>query len=137
MTEQSGQHSEEEARKYAQLVANAWLDAEFNRRLRDNPAEVLREAGIEVPEGVEVKVVDPDQEVRRLRLPARPTFNFTLPPKPASLEEGLSDEQLRQAQVGILSGRLPIASGCSTCIDLCEPACDCDACCSARCCSSR
>jgi hypothetical protein len=82
-------------RKYARLVARAWMEPEFAVRLKSNPAEVLREAGIEVPAEVEMKVVtDPTQG-------GQPAYFFTLPPKPESLVEELSDEQLLNSPVGL------------------------------------
>ena len=41
---------------WSQIVARAWCDEGFMRRLRSNPRDVLSEHGLEVPEGTEVKV---------------------------------------------------------------------------------
>jgi hypothetical protein len=44
-------------------VAKAWLDREYREQFLADPARALREAGIEVPEGVRVTVreFDPDE----------------------------------------------------------------------------
>jgi len=65
---------------WSQIVARAWCDEGFMKRLRSDPRNVLAEHGMEVPEGMEVKVVegaevavvdDPDA-VRYLTLPVSP-----------------------------------------------------------------
>jgi hypothetical protein len=41
-----------------QIVSKAISDASFRRRLLSSPAEVLAQEGIELPEGVKVRVVE-------------------------------------------------------------------------------
>ena len=43
---------------WSQIVARAWCDEGFMKRLRSHPRGVLAEHGMEVPEGMEVKVVE-------------------------------------------------------------------------------
>ena len=43
---------------YRRLVAKAWDDEAFKQRLIATPAEVLKEHGVEIPAGVEVKVLE-------------------------------------------------------------------------------
>ena len=67
----------EQERRWASVVARAWDDEEFRQRLLTRPAEVLREAGLDVPDDAEVEVVDREPEgksegVTCLRLPPRP-----------------------------------------------------------------
>jgi hypothetical protein len=45
-------------RRWAQIVARAWDDDAFRRRLLAEPACVLREEGIEVPAGAAVRVIE-------------------------------------------------------------------------------
>ncbi len=40
------------------LLARAWTDLAYKRRLLTEPAAVLAEAGIAVPRGVELQAVD-------------------------------------------------------------------------------
>ena len=43
---------------WSQIVARAWCDEGFMKRLLSAPRDVLCEHGLEVPEGTEVKVVE-------------------------------------------------------------------------------
>jgi Nitrile hydratase, alpha chain len=83
--------SQEQARKYGQVVARAWSDETFKRRLLAEPAAVLREQGIEVPSEVEVRMVENTDRV----------VHLVLPPTPAEGE--LSDEQLDRVAGGFTS----------------------------------
>jgi hypothetical protein len=64
---------------WSQIVARAWCDEGFMKRLLSDPREVLAEYDLEAPPGTEVEVVlgtevkvaDADA-VRRFILPARP-----------------------------------------------------------------
>ena len=46
---------------WGQVVARAWCDEAFMKRLRSDPRNVLAEHGMEVPEGMEVKVEEDDE----------------------------------------------------------------------------
>jgi hypothetical protein len=102
----------EAQRIYGRLVAKAWEDDAFKQRLMTNPVAVLKEHGMEVLPGVEVKVVDgpgePEIAANMMVLP--------LPPRPPSDE--LSTEELDQAAGGFCSSwgackrnETPIKSG--------------------------
>jgi hypothetical protein len=91
-TEQAGQKRQEEAdvttgpeggqrfatkgpeglKKYLQLVERASADSKLKQRLLDDPKTVLQEYGLEVPEGVEVRVVESTEKVLYLTLPRQP-----------------------------------------------------------------
>jgi hypothetical protein len=73
---------------WGQIVARAWCDEGFMRRLRSEPRAVLAEHGLEVPDGTEVQVeegavveVEDTDTVRRFVFPAAPP-------------EGVEEEQL-------------------------------------------
>jgi len=83
---------QEHARKLGQVVAKAWTDEGFKRRLLADPKAALGEQGIVVPAGTEVRVVEDTDRVHHL----------VLPPRPAEGE--LSDEQLDQAAGGACVG---------------------------------
>jgi len=68
--------------KWAQLVARAWSDERLKQRILADPVSVLREHGIELPHGVEVRVVEPTPD----------RMYFLLPPKPANVAELTPDE---------------------------------------------
>ena len=66
-----------------QIVARAWCDEDFMKRLLSDPREVLVEHDLEAPPGVEVEVVmgtevriDDTDSVRRFVLPARPAHEL-------------------------------------------------------------
>ena len=46
---------------WSQVVARAWCDGALMKRLRSDPRNVLAEHGMEVPEGMEVKVEEDDE----------------------------------------------------------------------------
>jgi len=51
--------STQELRKaWARVVAKAWADEEFKRRLLTDPRAVAAEAGVPLPERLTVKVVE-------------------------------------------------------------------------------
>ena len=76
---------------WGQIVAKAWQDEAFMRRLLADPAAVLGEHGVEVPSGVQVKVVANTDRVVYLTVPLRPT----------DLERGLSAEELARVVGGV------------------------------------
>jgi Nitrile hydratase, alpha chain len=77
------QDQQENWKKWSKLVAQAWADEELKKRLLDKPASVLQEHGIQLPAGMEVRVVEPTDKL----------FYFVLPPKPADTSE-LTSSQL-------------------------------------------
>jgi len=54
-------------------VEQTWADGKLKQRLLDEPKTVLEEYGLEVPEGVEVRVVESTDKVLYLTLPRQPT----------------------------------------------------------------
>ena len=58
-----------ERAKYGKVVAKAWSDSAFKAKLLKDPHAVLIEAGIEVPAGVSVKVVEETETARYFILP--------------------------------------------------------------------
>ena len=77
------QMSEELA--WNQIVARAWCDNDFMKRLLSDPRAVLAEHDLEVPSGTEAEVVlgtevkidDTDNRVRRFILPVGPSQELT------------------------------------------------------------
>ena len=65
--------STQELRKaWARVVAKAWADEEYKRRLLTDPRAVAAEAGVPLPEGLTVKVVENTARTMHLVLPAHP-----------------------------------------------------------------
>ena len=78
----AGPMTQQQQHQWAQVVAKAWSDEAFRTRLLAQPAAVLKEAGLDVPEGCQLKVVENTERL----------VHLILPPKPSTGE--LSDEQL-------------------------------------------
>jgi hypothetical protein len=74
-------------RQWSQIVARAWSDPAFKSRLVSDPAAVLREQGVELGSGVQVKIHEASDQV----------CHFVLPPSPA---EQLFEEEL-SSSVGL------------------------------------
>jgi hypothetical protein len=71
------------AKKHGRLVAKAWVDPALNERLVADPAAVLREHGFDVPDGIEVRLVEQtegtvvyDDGVIYFAMPALPSREF-------------------------------------------------------------
>ena len=56
----------------AKVIAQAWSDEDYKRQLVDDPAGALTDAGAEVPDGVQLRVVEDTDTVKHLVLPAAP-----------------------------------------------------------------
>lgn len=80
---------EEFQKTYGKLVAKAWEDEAFKAELLSDPMKVFKENGIELTDGIEVRMVENTAE----------TVHFILPPEPSG---ELSDDQLQGAAGGAL-----------------------------------
>jgi hypothetical protein len=60
-------------RTWARVVAKAWIDEDFKRRLIADPAGVARDEGMPIPQGLTVRVVEDAPGMRTLVLPPQPT----------------------------------------------------------------
>ncbi len=85
---------EERMKKMQQIIAKAWMDEGFKKRLLSDPAAVLKEQGLETPPGVEIRIVENTDKV----------FHLVLPPKPSSGE--LPDASLDTVAAGALPSTL-------------------------------
>lgn len=81
-------NQEEQAKKNQKVIAKAWTDEAFKKRLLSNPSETLRGEGIDVPGDVEVRAVENTNKV----------VYFVLPPKP----ENCDLEELEQRAAAFL-----------------------------------
>ena len=71
------QTSKENQKKYAQLIAKAWSDETFKHRLKAQPAQALRECGIELPPNTSCEVVENTTHKVYLLIPRRPPENLS------------------------------------------------------------
>jgi hypothetical protein len=58
--------------QWSQVVAKAWTDASFKKKLLSDPAAALKASGVDVPRGLQVKVVENTDQVLHLVLPVKP-----------------------------------------------------------------
>ncbi len=79
---------EESVKNYGKIVAKAWGDEEFKKRLLADPKNTLKENGVQVPENIDIKVMENTDKL----------IHLPLPPKPKEGE--LSDEQLENIAAG-------------------------------------
>ena len=79
----------EERNKLAELFAACWKDEALKARFMADPKAVLAEYGMDVPDGIDVNVVENSDN----------TVHITMPMAPASASE-LSDEELANAAGG-------------------------------------
>ena len=63
---------EVQMRTWAKIVAQAWADADYKARLLADPVAVLKEAGLDLPAGVDLRVVENTANVAHFVLPAPP-----------------------------------------------------------------
>jgi len=62
----------EKAKQWARIVAKAWADEAFKKRLLSDPIAVLKAEGDEVPAGISFRVVENTESTVYLVLPAMP-----------------------------------------------------------------
>ncbi len=73
------------------IIARCWEDEEFKKRLIADPVKILDAEGVDVPDGISIRVVEDSEQVRTLIIPPAPSH--------------LDDDQLN----GITGGYRPCA----------------------------
>ncbi len=63
----------------AKAIARAWTDAAYKAKLLRDPHAALAEAGVELPAGMNVKVLEDSADTQHLVLPAAPENAGELP----------------------------------------------------------
>ena len=58
---------------HGRIIARAWRDPAFKAKLLGDPHAALKDAGVAIPEGVTVKVVENTDTHHHLVLPPKPT----------------------------------------------------------------
>jgi len=56
----------------AKAIARAWTDTDYKAQMMKDPRAALAEAGVEVPAGMTVKVMENTAEIEHLVLPVAP-----------------------------------------------------------------
>jgi hypothetical protein len=59
------------------VISKAWGDQKFKQRLLKDPAAVLKEEGVEVQKGVEVRAVEQTDKLVYLVIPQMPRLSIT------------------------------------------------------------
>jgi hypothetical protein len=91
-------------KQWSQVVAKAWTDASFKQKLLAEPLAALKQQGINVPRGLQVKVVENTDQVLHLTLPAKPS-------------DEMSEEDLEKVAGGVKIVFLPPRTDKSTLLD--------------------
>ncbi len=81
-------------KEWAKVIAQAWADEDFKNKLFSDPTAVLKDNGIDVPEGLKVKLVEDKENEVTIPFPARPS---DLSGEPEALQERV------QASVSLLT----------------------------------
>ena len=68
----------EQKNALAQLFAACWKDEALKARLMSDPKAVLKEHGLDVPDGIDVKVVENADDCVHITLPAPPARHHEL-----------------------------------------------------------
>jgi hypothetical protein len=68
MNEKQSKKAQQQGTK---IITKAWADEKFKARLLAEPAAVLKEEGIEVPEGITIKVLENTDKVTHVVIPLR------------------------------------------------------------------
>ena len=92
----------EERNQLAELFAACWKDEALKARFMNDPKAVLAEYGMDVPDGMDVKVVENSDN----------TVHITMPMAPGGHHE-LSDEELSAAAGG--NPVCPVIQGIPSC----------------------
>ena len=79
----------EQKNALAQLFAACWKDEALKARFMSDPKAVLKEHGLDVPDNMDVKVVENADDCVHITLPSAPTG-----------QDGLSDDELSNAAGG-------------------------------------
>jgi hypothetical protein len=74
----------EEKNRFGEIISKCWHDTAFKQRFLTDPKSVLAEYEIEVPEGLNVKVLEESPDMMFITLPA-------MPPKADELTEDQLD----------------------------------------------
>ena len=65
-------NAEQMSKQWSQIIAKAWRDESFKKRLLADPAATLKAEGVELPAGVQVRAVEDTDTVYHLVVPPKP-----------------------------------------------------------------
>jgi hypothetical protein len=68
---------EEQGKKMGEVIKKAWDDEAFMQRLLEDATTVLKEQGIQLPEGMKVKAVQNSEKLAYIVIPPKPGRNIS------------------------------------------------------------
>ena len=93
--------------KLGKVISQSWSDEAYKARLIESPVETLKEAGIDVPVGEKIRVVEQsandetnDEKTDTLISKEGDHFVLTLPLPPSDSDLEIGDEQLEAVTGG-------------------------------------
>ncbi len=66
-------NKEQQENAMSQIIAKCWADESYKQRLLAEPMATLQAEGLELPEGLSIKVLDNTSGVFHLVIPTKPT----------------------------------------------------------------
>lgn len=66
------ENTQEAGKRMARVIAKAWADEGFKKRLISDPAAVLSGEGITVPEGIDLRIIEDKPGQKTIVLPPVP-----------------------------------------------------------------
>jgi len=63
--------------QWVKIVSKAWRDPAFKQKLLKNPTQVLKEEGVEIPEGMTFSIHENSSKIVHLSLPLKPEGEIT------------------------------------------------------------
>jgi hypothetical protein len=63
---------EDHRKKMGKVIAKAWTDPEYKKKLHSDPHAALAEAGITVPKSQKIRVLEDSADTVHVVVPARP-----------------------------------------------------------------
>jgi len=64
--------NEEMRKKFAKIVAKAWADDDYKKNLIENPKEILKQEGVEIPEKIKINIFENSATELHFVLPKKP-----------------------------------------------------------------
>jgi hypothetical protein len=102
---------EAHGKKLGEVIKKAWDDEAFMQRLLEDATPVLKEHGIQLPEGMKVKAVTNSETLSHLVVPPKPSTKLS----DGDLDRVAAGIDESRTQEGALSGRdLVMGDSCNS-----------------------
>ncbi|MBS0650972.1 MAG: NHLP leader peptide family RiPP precursor [Verrucomicrobia bacterium] len=84
---------------WSKMIAKAWTDPAYKEKLLKNPLALFKEEGIQVPEGIQLKIEENTDKIVHLSLPQKPHGH-------------LSETELKKLAAGLTTNTIGSISAC-------------------------